>query len=124
MIRDCLEEPITLDDLATEVDLSPWHTLRAFRAFRAAFGETPKEFHTRLRLSRAKHLLTITNRSVTDVCFDVGFTSLGTFSTLFRKKIGYSPNEFRKQVRGWVTVPGRYPWAMIPFCFAYRFGPG
>src|SRR6516225_3959339 len=84
LIRDFLDQPVSLDDCAEEAGLSPWHALRAFRA---AFGETPKEFHTRLRLDRAKRLLTTTSRSVTEVCFDVGFQSLGTFSTLFRKKI-------------------------------------
>jgi transcriptional regulator GlxA family with amidase domain len=121
LIRDFLDEPVSLEECAVEAGLSPWHALRAFRA---AFGETPKEFHTRLRLDRAKHLLTTTSHSVTEVCFDVGFSSLGTFSTLFRKRVGYSPNEFRRQVRGYVTVPGKYPWVMIPSCFAHRFGPG
>jgi transcriptional regulator GlxA family with amidase domain len=121
LIRDFADGPVSLDECAEEAGLSPWHLLRAFRA---AFGETPKEFHTRLRLDRAKRLLTTTSRSVTEVCFDVGFQSLGTFSTLFRKRIGYSPNEYRRAVRGYVVVPGKYPWAMIPYCFAHRFGPG
>jgi AraC-like DNA-binding protein len=117
LIRDCYTEPVTLADCAAEAGLSPWHLLRSFRV---VFGETPKEFHTRLRLERAKHLLTVTNRSVTDVCLDVGFTSLGTFSTLFRQRVGCSPKEFRRQVRCWVTVPGFSPWAFIPLCFAHR----
>jgi transcriptional regulator GlxA family with amidase domain len=92
------------------------------RTFREAFGETPKEFHTRLRLERAKHLLTFTPRSVTDVCFDVGFSSLGTFSTLFKRQVGLSPKDFRRRVRCWATVPGLPAWGFIPFCFAHRFG--
>ena len=99
--------------------MSPWHLLRSFRA---AFGETPKEFLTRLRLERARQLLTVTARSVTEVCFDVGFSSLGTFSVLFKRHVGCSPKEFRRQVRGWVSVPGTTPWAFIPCCFAHRFG--
>jgi AraC-like DNA-binding protein len=118
LIRDCFAEPITLDDCATEAGLSPWHLLRAFRA---AFGETPKEYLTRLRLERARHLLTVTARSVTEVCLDVGFSSLGTFSVLFKRHVGCSPKEFRRQVRGWVTVPGIAPWVYVPFCFARHF---
>src|SRR5437762_3392330 len=115
LMRDCLEEELTLADLSLEAELSAWHFLRAFRA---AFGETPHEFLTRLRLERAKDLLTVTGRPVTEICFDVGFTSLGSFSTLFRRQVGRSPAEFRRQVRAWVTVPGRHPWAFVPFCFA------
>jgi AraC-like DNA-binding protein len=119
LIRDCFAEPITLDDCALEAGLSPWHLLRSFRA---AFGETPKEFLTRLRLERARQLLTVTTHSVTEVCFDIGFSSLGTFSVLFKRHVGCSPKEFRRRARRWVTVPGVTPWAFIPCCFAYRFG--
>jgi AraC-like DNA-binding protein len=117
--RDSFDEPITLDDCALEAGLSPWHLLRSFRT---AFGETPKEFLTRLRLARARHLLTITSRSVTEVCLDVGFSSLGSFTELFKRHNGCSPKEFRRQIRGWVSVPGMAPWVYVPFCFARRFG--
>lgn len=120
LMRDCLEEELTLADLSLEVDLSTWHFLRAFRG---AFGETPHEFLTRVRLERAKNLLTVSSRPVTEICFDVGFTSLGSFSTLFHRQVGLSPAEFRRQVRTWVTVPGRHPWAYVPFCFVQQFGP-
>ncbi len=120
LIRDCLDQPLTLADLSLEVDLSAWHFLRAFRS---AFGETPHDFLTRVRIERAKQLLTISSRPVTDICFDVGFTSLGSFSTLFRRRVGLSPAQFRRQVRGWVSVPGRFPWVFVPVCFWQRFGP-
>lgn len=114
LIRDRFAEPITLGDCADEADLSPWHLLRSFRA---TFGETPKELQTRVRLERARHLLTVSARSVTDVCFDVGFSSLGTFSTLFKRHTGVSPIDYRRRVRRVVTVPGFFPWAYIPSCF-------
>jgi AraC-like DNA-binding protein len=107
-----------LVDCADEAGLSPWHLLRSFRG---AFGETPKEFLTRLRLERAQHLLTVTDRPVTEVCFDVGFSSLGTFSTLFKRAVGCPPTEYRRRVRPWVTAPGFRPWASIPSCFIRRF---
>jgi transcriptional regulator GlxA family with amidase domain len=118
-MRDCYGEALTLEDLGLEAGLSPWHLLRAFRS---AFGETPHEFLTRLRLERARDLLTVTGRSVTEICFDVGFSSLGSFSTLFRRHVGLSPAAFRRQVRPRVTVPGRHPWAFVPACFWHHFG--
>jgi AraC-like DNA-binding protein len=119
-IRDSLDEEWTLVDLSLQAQLSSWHFLRAFRA---AFGETPQAFRTRLRLERAKDLLTISSRPVTEICFDVGFTSLGSFSTLFRRQVGLSPAAFRRQVRSWVTVPGRHPWVFVPYCFSQHFSP-
>jgi AraC-like DNA-binding protein len=119
LIRDCYTEQIMLADCAAEAGLSPWHLLRSFRDL---FGETPKEYVTRLRLERARDLLTVTDRSVTEVCFDVGFTSLGTFSVLFKRHMGLSPITFRRQVRRLVRVPGCPPWAFIPFCYAAHFG--
>ena len=121
LIRDCHEQVLTLEDLSLEADLSAWHFLRAFRT---AFGETPHDFLTRIRIERAKTLLTVTSRPVTEICFDVGFSSLGSFSTLFRREVGMSPADFRRQVRAWVTVPGRFPWAFVPVCFAQRHGFG
>ena len=118
-MSDCLDQELTLADLSIEADLSMWHFLRAFRD---TFDETPHAFRTRLRLERAKELLTISTRSVTDICFDVGFTSLGSFSTLFRRQVGISPAEFRRRVRAWVSVPGRHPWALMPCCFSQFFG--
>jgi AraC-like DNA-binding protein len=119
LLRDCYEEPLKLDDLSMEARLSPWHFMRAFRT---AFGETPHEFLTRVRIERAKELLTVTTRPVTEICFDVGFSSLGSFSTLFRRQVGISPAQFRKQVRGWVSVPGRFPWMFVPVCFWHTYG--
>lgn len=120
LLRDCFDEKLTLADLSIEADLSEFHLLREFRA---AFGETPHAFLTRMRLERAKELLTVSSRPVTEICFDVGFTSLGSFSTLFRRQLGLSPLEFRRQVRSWITVPGRHPWTFVPFCFGSHFGP-
>jgi AraC-like DNA-binding protein len=119
LIRDCLEHDLTLADLSAEAGLSEWHFLRAFRQ---AFGETPHSYLTRVRLDRAKELLTISTRPVTEICFDVGFNSLGSFSTLFSRQVGLSPAEYRRRVRSWITVPGRHPWAFIPFCFGQQFG--
>ncbi len=120
-IRDLYTEPIDLWDVADEVELSAWHLLRCFRQM---FGETPHEFLTRLRIEKAKDLLTVSTRPVTEICFDVGFSSLGSFSALFARKVGMSPMRFRRQVRAIVSVPGFHPWAFVPFCMSFFYGGG
>jgi AraC-like DNA-binding protein len=119
LLRDCHAQPIQLVDCADEAELSPWHLLRSFRD---VFGETPHEYLTRVRVEKARHLLAVTGRSVTDVCFDVGFTSLGSFSTLFKRHVGESPAAFRRRVRGWVAVPAAAGWVFVPCCFAHLMG--
>lgn len=85
-------EAVALGDVARAAWLSPYHF---HRAFRRAFGCTPHEYLTRHRIDRARRLLRETDRSVTDVCLDVGFESLGSFSSLFRRHMGVSPRAFR-----------------------------
>ncbi|MEW6737675.1 MAG: helix-turn-helix transcriptional regulator [Acidobacteriota bacterium] len=91
-----LNEPITLNEMAGIACLSPNHFLRSFRQL---FRQTPHQYLTSLRLERAKELLLKTNLAVTEICFEVGFESLGSFSTLFRHHLGVSPQTYR-QVKG------------------------
>jgi AraC family transcriptional regulator len=91
-VEACFTERITLRDVATAAELSPHHLLRLFKA---CFGETPHQLTTKRRLERAEQLLLTTDRSVTEVCFDVGFESLGSFSTLFKARLGVSPAQCR-----------------------------
>jgi AraC-like DNA-binding protein len=119
LLRDCLGEPVVLADAAAEAGLSPWHFLRLFRQ---AFRETPHQFLTRLRIERARDLLAVSGRSVTDICFDVGFSSLGSFSTLFGRHVGASPVAFRRRMRTLVVTPGFHPWGVVPCCFAFMVG--
>jgi AraC-like DNA-binding protein len=79
------------------------------RTFRETFGETPHRYLQRRRVERSMWLLRETDRSVTDICLDVGFTSLGTFSRTFREIVGESPVAYR---RGTAPVGGT-----IPTCF-------
>ena len=67
------------------------------RTFRATFGETPHRYLQRRRVERSMFLLRETDRSVTDICLDVGFSSLGTFSRTFRDILGESPSDYRKR---------------------------
>ena len=70
------------------------------RTFRATFGETPHRYLQRRRVERSMFMLRETERSVTEICFDVGFSSLGTFSRTFRAIVGRSPSAYRVGRRG------------------------
>jgi AraC-like DNA-binding protein len=87
-------EPLDVPALAKVANISEAHFIRSFRA---AFGETPHRYLRRRRVERSMFLLRETDRSVTDVCFSVGFTSLGTFSRTFREIVGEMPSEYRER---------------------------
>ncbi len=90
-----LDAKVALRDVARAACLSPYHF---HRAFSRAFGLTPHQYLTRHRLERAAYLLRRSDRSVTEICFEAGFESPGSFSTLFRRHFGRSPREFRQQL--------------------------
>jgi AraC-like DNA-binding protein len=99
-------EPLDLDAMAGEAGYSRFHFARAFRA---AYGETPRTYLTRRRIERAKTLLRTANLSVTEICFLVGFASLGSFSSRFRDLVGQSPSDYRDEAvaqRGVPPIPG------------------
>ena len=95
-------EAIDVPALAAVAEVSPAHFSRTFRA---AFGETPHRYLQRRRVERAMYLLRATGRSVTDVCFDVGFGSLGTFSRTFKAIVGFSPVAYRARFERIDGVP-------------------
>src|SRR6267154_2606394 len=107
--RDAMDrayaEPLELPTLARIANVSEAHFIRTFRA---TFGETPHRNVQRRRVERAMFLLRATDRSVTDICLDVGFNSLGTFSRSFQAIVGESPTAYR--ARGPITA--------VPTCFA------
>jgi AraC family transcriptional regulator len=94
---EMLTESLPLKSIARLAHLSPFHF---HRAFCAVFGETPHAYRTRRRLERASRLLKETDFPVTEVCLDTGFESVGSFSTLFRRRYGASPTEFRRRREG------------------------
>ncbi|WP_367133287.1 helix-turn-helix transcriptional regulator [Streptomyces sp. STD57] len=85
-------EPLDVPALARSAHMSPGHFSRSFRA---AFGETPYSYLMTRRIERAKALLRRGDLSVTDVCFAVGCTSLGSFSSRFTELVGESPSAYR-----------------------------
>ncbi len=92
-MRHDLARPVTLRDLADFAAYSPFHLDRVFSN---AIGVPPAEFRAALRFDWAKHLLLTTDLSVTEICHEVGFDSLGTFSTRFAEFVGVTPKLFRR----------------------------
>jgi len=105
--------PITIDDLSREVALSPYYLIRAFRR---AYKQTPHQYLVGQRIARAKELLRNTDLSITEICVAVGFESLGSFSTLFRKVAGVSPSAYRTS-----SSPTTTP-SYIPLCMCLLHG--
>lgn len=106
--RDAMDrsyaDPLDIPALARIAHVSEAHFVRTFRA---TFGETPHRYLQRRRIERAMYLLVQTGQDVTDICFAVGFSSLGTFSRTFRQIVGESPTEYR----------GRKAPVDVPTCF-------
>jgi AraC-like DNA-binding protein len=98
---DALDVPT----LAARAGVSPAHFARRFRA---TFGETPHQYLLSRRLERAQFLLRETDRSVAQVCVDVGLSSVGSFTTSFRRVVGMTPTAYRELARA--PLPG------IPMC--------
>jgi transcriptional regulator GlxA family with amidase domain len=107
--RDAMDrayaEPLDIPSLARIAYVSDKHFIRTFRT---TFGETPHRYLQRRRVERAMYLLAQTRRDVTEICLEVGFTSLGTFSRTFKEIVGESPKAFRSHAR---PIP-------VPNCFA------
>jgi AraC-like DNA-binding protein len=107
-------ESLRIEDLAREAALSPFHFLRLFRS---AFGETPHRYLTRVRIEAAKRLLLL-DAPVTEVCFEVGFQSLGSFSALFARRVGTPPTGFRRRLHHFSFAAQRL---YVPHCYLQAF---
>lgn len=102
-------EPLDVPTLARVAHVSPAHFSRQFRA---TFGETPHRYLQRRRVERAMELLRETDSPVTEICFSVGFNSLGTFSRTFHQIIGEPPSAYRRRFAAGGTALG------MPACWA------
>ncbi len=105
-------DALDVEALARSVHLSRAHFIRSFKE---TFGETPHRYLQRRRLERAMALLRETDRPVTEICFDVGFSSLGTFSRTFRDIVGVSPSAYREREQ---AAPRAAIRAGVPGCMA------
>src|SRR3954447_12765321 len=107
--RDAMDrsyaKPLDIPTLARLAHVSDAHFIRTFRA---TFGETPHRYLQRRRVERSMFLLRETDRPVSDICLEVGFTSLGTFSRTFREIMGESPTAYRRRAIA----------RAVPSCFA------
>lgn len=106
-------DPLTVADLARAAGLSPAHFSREFRR---AFGEAPHQYLLTRRLERAAALLRNTDRSVTEICFMVGLSSVGSFTTSFRRVHGMTPSAYR------ASFPPARRHVRIPSCVAQAYG--
>ena len=114
MLREQHDRPLSIQEVAREAAMSPFHFIRQFEA---VFGATPHQFRIQTRLDLAKQLLALSDYSVTDVCMEVGFSSLGSFSDLFARRVGMAPSVYRRQCRSRIVVPGVTP-ALHPGCLS------
>ncbi|WP_189106662.1 helix-turn-helix domain-containing protein [Streptomyces camponoticapitis] len=109
-VRDAMDrdyaQPLDVPALARIAHVSQAHFTRTFRA---TFGETPHRYLQRRRVERAMFLLRETDRSVTDICYEVGFGSPATFSRTFRDIVGRPPRTYRRET---VAATG-----YVPTCF-------
>lgn len=112
-VRDLIDrdyaQPLDVETLARTVHLSAGHLSREFKA---AYGESPYSYLMTRRVERAMALLQRGELSVTNVCFTVGFSSLGTFSTRFTELVGVPPSRYRRESAG--------PAEGMPPCVAKR----
>jgi AraC-like DNA-binding protein len=116
LARDLLagEGALPIKEIARQTHISPFHFIRQFEAL---FGQTPHQFRIQTRLDRAKLLLVRGNHSVTDVCMEVGFSSLGSFSDLFARRVGTPPSVYQRRARIIVPVAG-LPHPLYPGCYS------
>src|SRR5215210_6254477 len=106
-------EPLGVDDMARAAGLSRAHFSREFRR---AFGESPHAYLLTRRLERAAALLRTTDRSVAEICLDVGLQSVGSFTTSFRRMFGATPTGYR------ASFPPAARHARVPACVVHAYG--
>jgi AraC-like DNA-binding protein len=105
-------ERLEVDDMARAAGLSRAHFSREFKH---AFGVSPHAYLLTRRLERAASLLRVTDRSVTEVCMDVGLQSLGSFTTSFKRMYGKTPTAYR------AAYPPAAAYARVPMCVVHAY---
>ncbi len=106
-------EPLRVKDLAATAGMSPSHFSRQFMR---TFGESPHEYLLTRRFERAAHLLRVSDKSAAEICFAVGWNSVGSFTTSFGRMFGRSPVAYRH------SFPPAESWLRIPRCVAQAYG--
>jgi AraC-like DNA-binding protein len=115
LLCESRERAPSVREVAQAAGMSHFHFIRQFEA---VFGATPHQLRIRARIDRAKQLLALGHHSVTEVCLEIGFESLGSFSLLFARRVGEPPSAYRRRVRRMVAVPGTLPTEAFPGCLS------
>jgi AraC-like DNA-binding protein len=118
-LRETAPRELSIAALARAARMSPSHFIRRFAA---VFGETPHQYRRRATLDRARLLLAAGELSVTDVCLEVGFASLGSFSDAFARRFGVAPSTYRRRVRVLGCALGTVPPELVPDCLTLMTG--
>lgn len=116
-IDNHFREPIDLEQISRQALLSRYHF---HRLFRQVYQTTPLRYITQKRLEKARALLA-ENKQVTEVCNEVGFESIGSFSVLFKKEIGFAPQYYRNKAFQKKKEQEAIPQKAIPHCFIQQF---
>ncbi|HTM35664.1 MAG TPA: AraC family transcriptional regulator [Terriglobales bacterium] len=119
LLRDWEEEPLSISAVARASNLTRFHFIRIFKAL---FGETPHQYRVRAQIEKAQHLLVLTDSSITEICMAVGFSSHGSFSALFRRRVGMSPSEFQRRYRQASRSEPHLPTSLVPGCLSLMGG--
>ena len=109
-IDRCYDLPLNLDEISSQACFSRYHFLRLFRQ---AFDKTPHQYLVERRIEKAKELLSTRDLRVTDICFEVGFESLGSFSSLFHKTVGHAPITYRETSRETQAAKRKVPGCVL-----------
>ena len=109
---------IDLDNIADKACFSKFHFTRLFKM---VYGKTPHQYLTGVRVARACELLSA-GASVKEACFAVGFDSVGSLTSLFKRRMGLTPDDFQAQRQRFLNGVATTPLAHIPNCFAEKKG--
>jgi|SRR5438128_4882981 len=115
LLAEVGRDALPLREIAREAGISQFHFIRQFAAL---FGITPHQLRIRERLEQAKLLLASGQHTVTEVCMEVGMSSVGSFSDLFLRRVGEAPSEYRRRARTMIVVPGMLPEKLFPGCLS------
>lgn len=111
-------EKINLDEIAEEASFSRFHFIRLFRQ---AYGDTPHQYMMSLRMREAEKLMENPDLRIQDICFEIGFESVGTFTTQFTRIYGTSPGTKQKEIQEKKRVTSEEPLRTVPNCFATKY---
>ena len=109
---------IDVDNISDEAFFSKFHFIRLFKTI---YGKTPHQYLKAIRIEKAQQILK-TDNSVSEACFSVGFDSLSSFSSLFKKVTGESPSAYSKRHKETKKKMDKKPLAFVPSCYAYQHG--